>query len=528
MSSSYWKDRTNFWLWAIAFLNIALHLVFHANLEFHRDELLYFSLGLHPDFGYATVPPLIAWVAFLVQSVFGYSLFAVKLFPALLSGVFVLLTARLTKELNGGTYAQILAAIVIIFTPFALRTFHLFQPVHLDLLFWTLMLFYSVRYVNTEQDKYLVYLGVVAGFGMLNKYLIALLIATLAVALLFSPHRNIFQKKALYKGLVIGLLIFIPNIIWQIFHDLPVIGHMEALNDRQLVNVDRTMFMIDQLLMVYSGSILTIAGLVYLFLKKKFRYLLLVVVLVVGILLFLQGKSYYTLGVFPMLLAAGAVGLERWIKIRWIRLVIPVLIVVAAVQILPMGIPAYKEEGLIKFFLKMEEDYGLTVGRRFEDGTIHSLPQDYADQLGWEELTSVTNDAMSLIPEKEKALIYCSNYGQAGAIAVIGKKYGLPEPISFNESFLYWLPESFDPEIEYLIYINDELGQNVAEFFGEVEIVGSITNPNAREFGTTVYLCANRKVVSISSIGMWSIPLKIRSRTPQLHSGQVYDLKFVI
>ncbi len=177
MTSSYWKDRTNLWLWAIALLNVVLHMAFHANLEFHRDELLYFSLGLHPDFGSATVPPLIGWVAFLIQSVFGYSLFAVKLLPAVLSGALVLLTARLAKELNGGPYAQILVAIVIIFTPFALRTFHLFQPVHLDLLFWTLMLFYSIRYVNTEQDRFLVYLGVVAGFGMLNKYLIALLIA---------------------------------------------------------------------------------------------------------------------------------------------------------------------------------------------------------------------------------------------------------------------------------------------------------------------------------------------------------------
>lgn len=220
---------------------------------------------------------------------------------------------------------------------------------------------------------------------------------------------------------------------------------------------------------------------------------MLTVVLVVGTLVFFRGKSYYTLGIFPMLLAAGAVGLEQWVKSKALRVIIPVVIVLLTLPIIPLGLPVYNESGLVKYFQDLEEDFGLQIGRQFEDGTIHSLPQDYADQLGWEELTSVTNEAMNRIPEKDKALIYCSNYGQAGAIAVIGKKYGLPQPISFNESFLYWLPESFDPEIEYFIYINDELGENVANFFGNVEVVGSITNPNAREFGTAVYLCTKPK-----------------------------------
>ncbi len=98
----------------IGVLNISIHLLVVDNLEYHRDELLYFSLGLHPDFGYATVPPLIGWIAMVMQTIFGYSLFAVKLFPALLSGVLVWLAARITKELGGSSYAQILTAIAIL------------------------------------------------------------------------------------------------------------------------------------------------------------------------------------------------------------------------------------------------------------------------------------------------------------------------------------------------------------------------------------------------------------------------------
>ena len=69
----------------------------------------------------------------------------------------------------------------------------------------------------------------------------------------------------------------------------------------------------------------------------------------------------------------------------------------------------------------LEDKYGIDVGRRFEDGSIHSLPQDYADMLGWEELTYITNKAYQMIGDKKASFIYCENYGQAGAITIIGK-----------------------------------------------------------------------------------------------------------
>lgn len=164
--------------------------------------------------------------------------------------------------------------------------------------------------------------------------------------------------------------------------------------------------------------------------------------------------------------------------------------ILITIPIIPFGLPIYGQEGMVSYFKDIEGDFGLLLGRRFEDGTIHSLPQDYTDQLGWEELALLTNKAYQMIPEREKCIIYCENYGQAGAIAVIGKKYNLPEPKSFNESFLYWSSHSFDPDIEYFIYINDELGEDVADLFQKIELIGQISNIHAREYGTKVYLCS--------------------------------------
>lgn len=46
-----------------------------------------------------------------------------------------------------------------------------------------------------------------------------------------------------------------------------------------------------------------------------------------------------------------------------------------------------------------------------------------------------------------KGLIYYENYGQVAAISIIGKKYKLPELVSFSDIFIYRKPVSNNLEI---------------------------------------------------------------------------------
>jgi hypothetical protein len=492
----------------LALFSIVLHLIFNNNLEYHRDELLYFSLGLHPAAGYATVPPMIGWIAWLMQNIFGYSLFAVRFFPAIISGIMVLVVADLARELGGKRYAIMLAGTGMIISLFGLRTFTLFQPVHIDLFFWTLIILLIVKYVNSEKSKYLLWIGIAAGFSLLNKYLIGLLFILLLIIILFTAYRKVFGIKMFWYGMVAGFLIFMPNLIWQIANGLPVLNHLSELEETQLVNVDRSAFFVEQIIMPGAASFLTVAGFLYILLNKrlkKIRFLGFVVAVVIISLMLLRGKSYYTQGTFPFLISAGAVFYESVMTKWYIRTLFMVFLVSITFFLLPFGIPVYKTPGLIKYFDKIESQYGFDFGRTFEDGSKHSLPQDYADMLGWEELTSITDRAWKMIPDRKAAFIYCENYGEAGAITVIGKKYGLPEAVSFHESFRYWIPEKFDPDIKAFIYINDELGDDVRQLFRKITIVGSIENPDAREFGTTVYLCED-PVMSFNEF--WTARLK--------------------
>jgi 4-amino-4-deoxy-L-arabinose transferase-like glycosyltransferase len=478
----------------LALFNICIHLLVINNLEYHRDELLYFSLGQHPDFGFETVPPMIGWIAWFMQNVFGYSLFAVRLFPALLSGVMVLLVSAVARELGGSSYSRILASIGFVISVFALRTYSLYMPVHIDVFFWTLVIYMVLRYINTSSDKTLIWLGAVMGFSLLNKYLIGVLFLSLICIIPFTSNRKIFKNRNFWFGLSVGIIIFLPNLIWQFVNGLPVFSHLSELGRTQLVHVDRLAFLIDQLINPSWASVLTIAGLIYLFRDgdaMKFRFLGIVSILVIVLLCIMRGKGYYTIGLFPFLISAGAVSYEKWLERKWIRIAVPVLLILLTIPMLPFGLPVYKSDGMVAYFRILNLKYGITLGRRFEDGTIHSLPQDYADMIGWEELTAITARVYNSIEDKKACFIFGENYGYAGAITVIGKKYGLPEAVCFNESFRYWIPLKFDPDIKSFIYINGKLGGDIQKLFNKITLVGMISDPDSREYGTKVYLCEN-------------------------------------
>jgi hypothetical protein len=476
----------------LALVTVAAHLLVACNLGYNRDEMLYFTLGQHPAFGYNSVPPLIGWIAGLMQTVFGNSVFAVRLFPALLGGALIVLTSSIATEFGGSKYASFLSAIGLMISIFFMRSYMLYMPVHLEIFLWTLCIYLIIRYINTSNDKFLLMFGIAAGITLLNKYLAGIFFIGLIAIIPFTTYRKVFASKMFYYGIAAGFFIFLPNILWQISKGFPATSHINELYSTQLVHMNIPLFLTEQITTASMGSFFTIGGLIWLLSKKEnpYRFLGVLVVFVIIALMLLKGKSYYTLGVFPFLIAAGAVSYDKWISQRWIRIVFPIVLIIFTIPIIPFGLPVFKLEGMKKYFSVLHEKYKIDIGTRFEDGSIHSLPQDYADMLGWDELTQIADKAYRMIDNKKAAFIYGDNYGQASAISVIGQKYGLPEALCFSESYQYWLPKHFDPDITSIVYINNNPpGEDVKSLFRKIYIVGSITNPDSREYGTTVYLC---------------------------------------
>ena len=471
-------------VWLIAVAAVALHLYAAPQLEYHRDELLYFALGYHPAWGYASVPPLIGWLAGAVRVTLGDGVLAVKFLPAVLSGVFVWLLALIAREMHGRGFAQILAATAGLVMPIALRSFHLFQPVHLDLLWWTLLTWLLLRYLNRHDRRYLVYLGVVAGLALLTKYLVLLWLAGLALGLVLFRFRT-HREPYLYVGAGVALLIFLPNLLWQYVNDWPVVGHLSALSEKQLVNVSAAAFTVDLLTMPLTGLLLVVPG-IYRLVRRQ-PVLAVAITFTLVMLIVLHGKSYYVMGVYPALVGAGAVWWEDRVGgTKW-RYALPSLMVLLTLPVLPLGLPVCDGAGLQHYFAQLESDLGIQPGRRWEDGRIHDLPQDYADQIGWQELKADLVAAYASEPDPAHTVLYCENYGQAAALLQVAGRHGIPEAISFSDAFNFWLPDTLPAPTVALYYVNDEPASDLDDWFGEVTVVGQIENPAAREFGTTIY-----------------------------------------
>jgi hypothetical protein len=112
----------------------------------------------------------------------------------------------------------------------------------------------------------------------------------------------------------------------------------------------------------------------------------------------------------------------------------------------------------------------------------------------WEELSSiVTNTYMSLPAEaRQNCQIFASNYGEAGAIKYYTSKMGLPEPVSFSDNFLLWVPDSLDTQ--YLIFVEWDTA-HIKKLFKQIDFVGSIQDEYAREQGQRVFLCSKPTVI---------------------------------
>jgi hypothetical protein len=218
------------------------------------------------------------------------------------------------------------------------------------------------------------------------------------------------------------------------------------------------------------------------------------IVLVLVFYLLLHGKSYYAAGIYPLLIASGAVFCERIFQKEIWRVAVTTLLVLVTWTVFPMGVASKSPEKLVLYFDKMARLTHNDAVRRYENNKYYQLPQDYADRLGWDELASLTNQAWRQVRQKDQCLIYAENYGQAGAINIVGRQYQMPAAISFGDNFRYWIPKSLDKEITEFIYINDQPGADVVALFGEIIEIGRISNPMAREFGTGVFLCRNPKL----------------------------------
>jgi hypothetical protein len=481
---------------SLALFTLLIHLFTCTNYELHRDELLYMAMGRHLSFGFMSTPPMMGFLAFLLQHFFGYSEMAVKLLPAL-SGVFsVVIIALMVKELGGKNRAVLIACMAFILSPAFLRSDNQFMPVPFDEFFWLLLAYLVVRLVNTGNEKIWLSIGLVTGVAFMNKYSIVFFAAAFFIALLLSPHRALLKSKYLVYSLLIAFVVVSPNLYWQMQHHFPVITHMGELRRTQLVNENPVTFTMGQLLMNMPGLFIWLTGLLgLLFVKseRKFRFISLAYLFAMAFLILGKGKAYYALGAYPMLFAGGGYLLEKYFTgwLAWVKYAFVLNAIAIGILIMPLSLPILpvdKMEGYCKQSARFIGDWPV----RWEDGKSHLIPQDYADQTGWKQLAGLVADAYYKLDSNEQkhCIIYAKDYGQAGALQCYGKQQGLPDPLCFSDAFLFWAPDSVNNLT--MIMVASEPGK-LDSLYNNWREVATVDDKYFRENGLNIYVCKEPK-----------------------------------
>ncbi len=485
--------KTNRIILLLAIIKFVLpYLLQNSFYEPHRDEFLYLAQGQHLAWGYLEIPPLLSVLAWLTD-LLGNSIFWIKFWPDLFGVFTFVLTAKMVQSLGGKAFAIFLAFLPFVFGAY-LSIFFLFQPNAPEVFFWTLMAYSILRFIQTQKNKWLYVFGAGVGLGMLSKYSVLFFVISVLLGLLLSKQRKIFSTRHLYFAGIISLLIFLPNLVWQIIHDFPVMIHMKELQEKQLQFISPVGFLADQILMNLPVFFIWMAGLYFVafsFEGRKYRAFAWAYVFVIALLLFFQGKSYYALGVYPVLFAFGAYHLANFIADRakawkYVLAAIPVLL---GILLIPVLLPVAKPATLAQYYHEMKmEKYGIL---RWEDHQNHPLPQDFADMLGWKEMTQKVATAYASLDsnEKKKTVLFCDNYGQAGAVNFYRKEYHLPEAYSDNGSFLFWMPEKSD--FENIVLVTDdkeEMQHSFIKQFVSAVAFDSIANKYAREYGSLIII----------------------------------------
>ncbi len=501
-------------LYALALLKFTLPFFLqHPVYEPHRDELLYLQQANHMAWGFMEVPPLLSVFAWLGHF-FGNGMFWIKCWPSLFGALTYIIIGRLILSLGGRAFALVLGWLPFVFGGY-LRIHFLFQPNFLDIFFWTLMAYALVRVQQTGQNKWLYLFGLSVGLGMLSKYTTAFYLVSLLAGIALTPQRRWFANKHFYFALLLGFLIFLPNLLWQIDHDLPVVFHMKILREYQLQYIKPATFLWEQLIDNLLVVFIWVAGLWsvgFSHREKEYRFMGWAFLTVLLLLLAGHGKGYYALGAYPVLFAFGACRLERFVfrgsgvrrsqlpagpiaastrpamapRRIW-GLALALIPICLGIWALPIALPVLPPARLAAFY-KWHHTERLGV-LKWEDGKNHSLPQDFADMLGWKEITEKAARAYATLDsnEKKNTLVFCDNYGEAGALNYYGKQYGLPEAYSDNASFLYWMPDT--RHIDNLLLVTDDRHEMEHPFikeFASVVLADSVTNPYARERGDLI------------------------------------------
>lgn len=447
---------------------VLVHTLTNGQYGFHRDELQTLDDARHLDWGFVAYPPITPLIARLELALFGTSLIGFRFFAAVAVSAAMVIAGLIAKELGGKRPEQLLAAVAVGIAPVSLVQGAVLQYVSFDYLWGVTVTYLLVRLLNSGDARWWLPIGAVLGLGMETRYTMGFLALGVAGAVLLTPARRFLRSGWLWAGVGLPILIFLPNVIWQAQHHFISLEFLSHLHARDLRQGRYAGFYREQLFLCVNAATvpLTLLGLWFYFIREEGkRYRLLGWLFVVTFALFAVAgaRSYYTMPLYPVLLAGGCVlfgNLLSDLRAAWSRLVYGVqwaalfaggiAFGMLVMPIAPMGSKVWQ--------------------------ITSKLHDQFREEIGWPDLAQAVASVYNSLPPEERGRtgILTGNYGEAGALNLYGPALALPHAMSLTNSFWY---RGYDPRLPQTVIVAGFDLDEGNELFESCSVAAKNTNP---------------------------------------------------
>jgi hypothetical protein len=471
-----WADSANRLLLALGFVKLVIHLLTSSTYGIFRDEFYYIASSKHLAFGYVDFPPFIALLTAFIRATLGESLLALHLFPALAGAALVILTGLMARQLGADRFGQGLAALATLIAPQFLGMNTLLTMDSFDMLMWSVAAYILILIFKEDRPKLWLAFGLAAGISLTMKISILYFGLAMVIGLLLTPYRKYFRSRWLYLGGLIALAFLLPYVIWNASNGWPTVEFFRNYGEK-VYQASPLVFLLQQVLIMHPITLpLWIAGLAWLFSKKGETYRPLGWIYVILLVIFMvqNAKNYFLAPIYPMLFAAGVVGVEQSIlagRLNWIKSsVYASCLVIFGLLSAPMAVPMLPLPAHLAYMRVMGGTNAQS--EKFDTGIF---PQNFADRFGWEEMAATMSKTYQTLPanDQAKACIFTENYGEAAALEFYREKYNLPPIISGHNNYYLWGPKNCSGEV--LLFFSWGTVPELQPAFEQVEQVGVFT-----------------------------------------------------
>ncbi|MCU1241605.1 MAG: glycosyl transferase family protein [Candidatus Acidoferrum typicum] len=452
----------------LAIVRVVVHILTNGHYGFHRDELQTLDDAGHLDWGFVAYPPVVPLLARLELVLCGTSLVGFRLLAAVAVSAAMVFAGLIAKELGGGRREQVLAAIATGISPVSLSQGAVFQYVSFDYLWCVLLTYFLVRLLKTEDARWWLAIGALIGLGMQTKYTMAFFAIGLVSGVVLARARLYLWSAWLWAGVAVSLLIFLPNLVWQVQHHFISLEFLRHIHARDVSQGRAHGFLLQQLLFCVNPATIPLVflGLWFYFAReegKRYRALCWMYAVTLAIFVVAKARFYYLAPMYPVLLAGGSVLWGEWLKslrpasfraaqaVLWTAMVAgAVIFALTTMPLAPFG------SGLWKFTSKVHDQF--------------------REEIGWTDLAQTVARVYKSLPAEEQARtgILTGNYGEGGALNLYGPGLGLPRAMAGTNSF--WYRGYTEPPPETVIVIGFDLDE-ADELFSSCRVAAKNTNP---------------------------------------------------